>query len=56
MAANQPNHPYAFRRGLIESLYNGTDVFISSGSIKGGPSGQFFDNRLQEGWVHEKNN
>lgn len=51
---------YSFRRGLIESLYNGTDVYISKGLFKRiqvstGANPQFVinDNRLYEGWKHE---
>ena len=59
-----PYH-YTFRRGLIESLYNGTDVYISEGSLSittvGGGIGpipmpmqnQLKDNRIFEGWKHE---
>lgn len=57
---------YRFRRGLIESLYNGTDVYISEGDLSKtkigggmGPMGpipvqnQLQDNRIFEGWKHE---
>ena len=57
---------YRFRRGLIESLYNGTDVYISEGDLSKtkigggmGPMGpipvqnQLQDNRVFEGWKHE---
>ena len=60
-----PNH-YIFRRGLIESLYNGTDVYFSEGELSltqvgggMGPMGampvqnQLKDNRIFEGWKHE---
>lgn len=60
-----PYH-YAFRRGLIESLYNGTDVYLSEGDLSMttvgggiGPMGpiptqnQLHDNRTFEGWKHE---
>lgn len=60
-----PYH-YSFRRGLIESLYNGTDVYLSEGNLSvakvgGGisPMGpipvqnQLQDNRIFEGWKHE---
>lgn len=64
---NQQNpYHYSFRRGLIESLYNGTDVYISEGDLSmttvGGmmsPMGpvpvqnQLQDNRIFEGWKHE---
>lgn len=58
---------YSFRRGLIESLYQGTDVYLSEGtlSIKQvgggiGPMGpvpvsnQIQDIRNFEGWKHEE--
>lgn len=53
---------YSFRRCLIESLYNGTDVFLSEGilskQIIGGAPGMppqinLSDNRTNEGWKHE---
>lgn len=57
---------YSFRRGLIESLYNGTDVFISEGNLSVtqvgggmGPMGpipvqnKIENNRIFEGWRHE---
>ena len=60
-----PYH-YAFRRGLIESLYNGTDVYLSEGDLTmtkvgGGigpmgpmpPQNQLQDTRIFEGWKHE---
>lgn len=64
---NQQNpYNYTFRRGLIESLYNGTDVYISEGNLTmtkvgGGmsPVGpipvqtQMQDTRIFEGWKHE---
>lgn len=64
---NQRNpYHYSFRRGLIESLYNGTDVYLSEGDLSMtqvggglGPMGpipvqnQFKDNRIFEGWRHE---
>ncbi len=64
---NQKNpYQYTFRRGLIESLYNGTDVYVSEGilsliKVGGGisPMGpipgqnQLQDTRLFEGWKHE---
>ena len=62
----QAPYYYAFRRGLIESLYNGTDVYLSEGNLSmskigGGisPMGpmpvqnQLQDTRLFEGWKHE---
>jgi hypothetical protein len=56
MAANNQNYPYEFRRGLIESMYNGTDVFMSKGTIIEAPNNQIVDNRQHEGWVHENIN
>lgn len=63
---NQQNpYHYTFRRGLIESLYNGTDVYVSEGDLSitkvggMGPMGpmpvqnQLQDNRIFEGWKHE---
>lgn len=65
---NQQNpYNYSFRRGLIESLYHGTDVYLSEGSLTltqvgGGMSpmgpipvqNQIQDTRLFEGWKHEE--
>lgn len=63
---NQQNpYHYTFRRGLIESLYNGTDVYVSEGDLSitkvggMGPMGpmpvqnQLQDIRIFEGWKHE---
>ena len=63
---NQQNpYHYTFRRGLIEALYNGTDVYVSEGDLSitkvggMGPMGpmpvqnQLQDNRIFEGWKHE---
>lgn len=61
---NQKNpYSYSFRRGLIESLYNGTDVYLSEGTLSiqqvGGVMGpmpmqkQMQDKRVFEGWKHE---
>lgn len=64
---NQQNpYHYTFRRGLIESLYNDTDVYISEGDLSMttvggmmGPMGpvpvqnQLQDKRSFEGWKHE---
>ena len=64
---NQQNpYKYSFRRGLIESLYHGTDVYLSEGNLSVtrvgggmGPMGpmpvqnQIQDTRLFEGWKHE---
>lgn len=55
------NYPYSFRRVLIESLNNGTDVFLSEGeltktsiSMPGmAPQVNLNDNRTFEGWKHE---
>lgn len=53
---------YSFRRGIIESLKNGTDVFISGGVLEkqviptppGVPTQMTLnDNRTLEGWQHE---
>ena len=62
----QTPYHYTFRRGLIESLYNGTDAYISEGDLSMtkvggvmGPMGpmplqnQLQDNRIFEGWKHE---
>lgn len=62
-----PSTAYSFRRGLIESLYYGTDVFISEGVITkqiipiptpSGTSNQIAinDSRNFEGWRHENIN
>lgn len=55
--AKQQNHPYSFRRGLIESIAD-TDVFISEGNlvkIQDPRTGQILanDTRMFEGWRHE---
>ncbi len=56
------NYPYSFRRVLVESLSNGTDVFLSEGElikqISPAPPGMapqinLSDNRTFEGWKHE---
>lgn len=53
---------YSYRRVLVESLSNGTDVFLSEGrlmkqSFIPGPNMpphiNFSDNRIFEGWKHE---
>ena len=52
---------YSFRRGLIESIYNNTDVFLSEGELvkqsiahPGMPHQiNLSDNRTFEGWKHE---
>ena len=65
---NQQNpYVYSFRRGLIESLYHGTDVYLSEGTLAlsqvGGGLGPMGpmpihnpiqDTRLFEGWKHEE--
>lgn len=46
---------YSHRRVLLESLYNGTDVFVSEGKLlKTNAIGQICDNRTFDGWKHEK--
>lgn len=63
----QNPYNYSFRRGLIESLYHGTDVYSSEGTLTltqvgGGMSpmgpipvqNQIQDTRLFEGWKHEE--
>ncbi|MDR1882203.1 MAG: hypothetical protein LBR26_05400 [Prevotella sp.] len=56
------NYPYSFRRVLIESLSNGTDVFLSEGELikqtfmpapSMEPQINLSDNRTFEGWKHE---
>lgn len=53
----KPQSPYCFRRGLIESLAGGTDVFISEGILNRIQvnSSEFAiqDTRTYEGWKHE---
>lgn len=65
---NQHNpYNYSFRRGLIESLYHGTDVYLNEGKLSlaqvgggMGPMGpmpvqnQIQDTRIFEGWKHEE--
>jgi len=60
--SKQDNVHYSFRRGLIESLEGGTDVFVSEGvlskkviQIQPGMVSQMAlnDNRTFEGWQHE---
>lgn len=63
---NQNPCVYSFRRGLIESLYHGTDVYLSEGTLSVkqvggiGPMGpvpvsnQIQDIRNFEGWKHEE--
>lgn len=54
--------PYQYRRGLIESIEHGTDVFISEGVLEKqffvpapgmAPQINLTDNRTFEGWKHE---
>lgn len=56
------NYPYSFRRVLIESLNNSTDVFLSEGELTKqsfvpapgmAPQINLSDNRIFEGWRHE---
>lgn len=56
------NYPYSFRRGLIESINNDTDVFLSAGELVKqvftpapgmAPQINLSDNRTFEGWKHE---
>ncbi len=57
----QDRYPYSFRRVLIESVNNGTDVFVSEGELikqivtPPGMPPQFTlnDNRTYEGWKYE---
>lgn len=65
LIGNQNSIDYSFRRGLIESIYGGTDVFVSEGTItkKQIPLNQpgmpqimqiaIQDQRKFEGWKHE---
>lgn len=65
LIGNQNTVNYSFRRGLIESIYGGTDVFVSEGTItkKQVPITQprmppitriaIEDQRKFEGWKHE---
>ena len=56
------NYPYSFRRVLIESINNDTDVFLSEGELVKqsfipapgmAPQINLSDNRIFEGWKHE---
>ena len=56
------NYPYSFRRVLIESINNDTDVFLSEGELVKqsfipapgmAPQIKLSDNRIFEGWKHE---
>lgn len=58
----EAKHSYSFRRGLIESINNGTDVFVSEGELVKqsfvpapgmAPQISLSDNRIFEGWRHE---
>lgn len=61
MIGDKNQIPYTFRRGLIETVENGTDVFLSEGTltkqtipIPGNlPKVNLVDNRSFEGWKHE---
>ena len=62
MLNNSNKISYSFRRGLIESIYNGTDVFLSEGILQKesfipapgmAPQINLSDNRTYEGWKHE---
>lgn len=62
MVSSNPNCPYSIRRVLIESLYNGVDVFMSEGILSSQPIPGSFpsqtsisDSRTFEGWKHENN-
>jgi len=55
-------YSYSFRRGLIESMYSGTEVFLSEGELLKqsfapapgmAPQMNLSDNRTYEGWKHE---
>ena len=54
-------YSYSFRRGLIESIHNNTDVFLSEGELVKQPVAlpgmppqlNLSDNRTFEGWKHE---
>ena len=59
LAATNPLN-YSFRRGLIESIEGGCDVFLSSGvmakqniAVNGIQQVAIQDNRTFEGWKHE---
>lgn len=55
----RPVAPYAFRRGLVESLAGGCHVFVTEGSIKAVPPGPaailggIQNQTTFEGWRHE---
>ncbi|MCK9437829.1 MAG: hypothetical protein M0Q12_11565 [Synergistaceae bacterium] len=61
MLNNSDRVPYSFRRCLIESLSNGTDVFLSEGILSKQiisapgipPQINLSDSRTNEGWKHE---
>ena len=60
MEAN--NGEYTIKRGIVESLYGGSDIFISQGKIISQPietpagiQKQINDNRIFEGWKQEAN-
>lgn len=62
MLHSSDEHSYVYRRGLIESIYNGRDVFVSEGTLKKNsiplPNGNvqeiLKDQRSFDGWKHEK--
>lgn len=57
LAVKNP-HKYNFRRGLLESVDGGCDVFVSEGTLTMGANAQgqtvTQDERIVEGWSHEK--
>ena len=62
MLNNSDMIQYSFRRCLIESLYNGTDVILSEGILSKQilnvpgvllPQINLSDSRTNEGWKHE---
>lgn len=62
MLSKTDTQAYSFRRGLIESIYNGTDVYVSEGELVKqmfapapgiAPQPNMSDNRFFEGWKHE---
>ncbi|HCA06930.1 serine protease [Chryseobacterium sp.] len=59
LLATQNPYPYSLRRGLIESINGGTDVFLSEGTLVkqnnplGGGGIVINDNKIFESWKHE---